>query len=541
MSILSILIPSCNEEWLGRTIEDILSNIEGDTEIIVALDGYTIPISPLPEDSRLVIIRHSQALGQRAATNEAARLSRSKYVMKIDAHCAFDKGFDVKMIEAFKVTGDNVTMAPLMRNLHVFDWVCPDGHRRYQGLSGPCTECQKPTVKEVVWIAKRNPKAVSFCFDAEPHFQYFGDWTRRPGWSGPISETMSLQGSCFMCTREKYFELDLCSEEFGSWGSQGIEVACKTWLSGGRVLVNHETWYAHLFRTKGGDFGFPYHLSGSQVSKAKAHARELFFNSKWPKTIHPLSWLLEKFWPVKGWTDADLVKLKESEKGAAKGMIFYTDNQLEPKLAEAVKENLAKISQEKNIPIVSSSLKKIAFGKKNIHFPHLKRGYFAMAKQIYAAIENSEAEWIFFCEHDVMYHPSHFDFIPPTKDKFYYNRNFWKLRSDGHAVHFDADQLSGLCAHRDLLLVEYKKIMEFIEKNGFSYKTVSFEPGTRDGRSEWWKSEFPIVDVRHGTNLTPDKWSQDDFRDKSTCTGWLESDMEIPGWGKTEDLVKKLY
>ncbi|KKT34567.1 MAG: hypothetical protein UW23_C0034G0006 [Candidatus Collierbacteria bacterium GW2011_GWA1_44_12] len=40
---LSILIPSRNEMFLARTIEDILSNIEGNTEIIVGLES---PLSP---------------------------------------------------------------------------------------------------------------------------------------------------------------------------------------------------------------------------------------------------------------------------------------------------------------------------------------------------------------------------------------------------------------------------------------------------------------------------------------------------------------
>ena len=51
---------------------------------------------------------------------------------------------------------DDWTMVPIMRNLHAFDWVCEDGHRRYQGPSGVCTTCQKPTTKDVVWIAKQS-------------------------------------------------------------------------------------------------------------------------------------------------------------------------------------------------------------------------------------------------------------------------------------------------------------------------------------------------------------------------------------------------
>ena len=118
-----------------------------------------------------------------------------------------------------------------------------------------------------------------------------------------LTETMSLQGSCWMLTREKYWGLGICDENFGSWGSQGIEVSVKTLLSGGRVLVNHRSWYAHMFRTQGGDFGFPYHISSKDQEKAKSFARDLFFNNKCDKQTHPMSWLLEKFWPVPNWPE----------------------------------------------------------------------------------------------------------------------------------------------------------------------------------------------------------------------------------------------
>lgn len=311
---LSILIPSRCEIWLAKTIEDILSNIEADTEIIVVLDGQWAEPA-IPQNDRVTLVYVPESIGQRAATNLACRLSRAKYVMKIDAHCAFDKGFDRKMLEAFKEVGDAVTMVPTMRNLHVFDWVCPGGHRRYQGPSGPCKECGKETTRDVVWIPKRRPESNSYCFDAEPHFQYFNEYTKRVGWGGDLVESMSLQGSCFMMTRKKYWELGICDEAFGSWGSQGIEVAVKTWLSGGRVLVNRRTWYAHLFRTQGGDFSFPYPQSESAVKAAKKKAKDLFFNNAWEQGIQPLSWLVEKFWPVKGWTDGDLAGLKMVESG----------------------------------------------------------------------------------------------------------------------------------------------------------------------------------------------------------------------------------
>ena len=174
---LSILIPSRNEMWLARTIEDILENMEADTEIIATLDGSWAAPS-LDQHERVNVIYVPDAVGQRAATNLAAKLARGKYVMKVDGHCSFDKGFDVKMLEAFvEIDDDNVTMIPIMRNLWCFDWKCHScGKRTYQGPTPtrPCdgvkrdkTVCGAVNYKRrMVWIGKHNPQSWSYCFDA---------------------------------------------------------------------------------------------------------------------------------------------------------------------------------------------------------------------------------------------------------------------------------------------------------------------------------------------------------------------------------------
>lgn len=292
---LSVLIPARNEMFLSRTIEDILQNMRGRTEIIAVMDGgWAEPgVSVHP---RVSVIFHAVSVGQRAATNEAARLAKGRYLMKCDAHCAFDEGFDVKLMADMQ---DDWTMAPLMKNLHAFDWVCPNGHRRYQGPSGVCTECGEATTRDVVWRAKKSPNSTAYRFDRDLHFQYWPEWKAKQ--TGDLVESMSLQGSCFMCTKEKYFELELCDEKHGSWGQQGTEVACKTWLSGGRVIISKKTWYAHMFRTQGGDFGFPYPNPG--IEKAREYSRQLWLEGKWEKAKHPLGWLIEKFGPVPGWEE----------------------------------------------------------------------------------------------------------------------------------------------------------------------------------------------------------------------------------------------
>lgn len=318
---LSIIIPANTEMFLARTIQDILEHSEADTEVIAVLDGAWADPG-ISQHPRVNVIYVPVTVGQRAATNLGARLARGEYIMKVDAHCAFDQGFDRKMLEAFAETGPGVTMVPIMRNLWAFDWKCYHcGKRVYQDAPHKvCPQCGKGDKmrRKMTWVAKHNPQSWSYCFDSTPHFKYFEDYKHRPGikegaTNTGFSETMSLQGSCFMATREKYWELNLSDENLGSWGNQGIEVACKTWLSGGRVLVNHRTWYAHMFRTKVETFGFPYPQSGREVMKTKARTWEMFLNGQANKQIYPVSWLVEKFWPVPGWTPEALASLKAQE------------------------------------------------------------------------------------------------------------------------------------------------------------------------------------------------------------------------------------
>lgn len=325
MKELSVLIPSRNEEFLKNTIEDILKNIEADTEIIAVLDGgWSDP--PIPQHERVNVIYVHESIGQRAATNLACKLSQAKYVMKLDAHCSFDKGFDRKMLEFFKEVGDDVTGVPIMRNLWAFDWKCYRcGFKKYQGPKPKrCEKCNDSRYirKKIVWIGKHNPQSTSYCFDNMPHFKYFESYKHRVEYiknkkEKGITESMSLQGSCFMLTRKKYWELNICDETLGSWGNQGIETALKTWLSGGRVLVNHKTWYAHLFRTQK-EFMFPWPASGREQQQTKENVKNVFWNKRWEKAIRPLSWLIEKFSPVPTWSEKDIEALKVNESKSMK-------------------------------------------------------------------------------------------------------------------------------------------------------------------------------------------------------------------------------
>ncbi len=247
-------------------------------------------------------MHHTESIGQRAATNEGARISQAKFVMKADAHCAFDKGFDVKLMDGCK---QDWTLVPIMWNLHAFDWECTEcGDRTYQGPQmTECRNCKNKDFKMmIVW--KPRPKRVTYSwrFDKDMQFQYWrAHRKRRETRIGKYIETMSFVGACWLMHRDRYWELEGLDEGHGSWGQVGTEVACKSWLSGGKLLTCKKTWFAHMFRTRNKGFSFPYKISGRDQSNAKKYSKDLWLNNKWPKQKHKLEWLVEKFKPVPGW------------------------------------------------------------------------------------------------------------------------------------------------------------------------------------------------------------------------------------------------
>lgn len=156
----------------------------------------------------------------------------------------------------------------------------------------------------MVWQPRMRRRTDFARFDRDLHFQYWRAYEKRPEAQGDIADVMCSVGACWFMRRERFWEMGGCDEGHGSWGQMGVEFACKAWLSGGRQVVNKKTWFSHMFRTQPG-FGFPYHLSGSDVDRARAYSHWLWGGGNWPQAVHPLPWLIEKFAPVPGWEDVN--------------------------------------------------------------------------------------------------------------------------------------------------------------------------------------------------------------------------------------------
>ena len=560
MPDLSVLVPARNEQFLNRTVEDVLQHIRGDTEIIVVLDGAW-PAEPLPDHPRLTLIHHSESHGQRAAMNEAARLSTAKYVMKLDAHCMVADGFDVELMSTALRLGSSVTQIPKQYNLHAFNWVCEDeacGWEKYQGPTPPeCGKCGGAVKRDIVWKRRKNRITTAWRFDAELHFQYWPEFEKTPEGKKEIAETMSCLGACFFMERERYWQLGGMDEAHGSWGQMGTEVGCKSWLSGGRMVTNKRTWFAHMFRTQGGDFGFPYPMRGNDVRRARKHSQALWLGNKWEGQVRDLSWLLDHFAPVPGWgetkaepePDADVIEVPSLAGESAepvvvtnptKGIVYYSNCVGDEKILGAVRARLHKVRNGHEAVAVTLQPLPDADRFDKALVLDMESGRLAMFKQILAGLEACSADVVFMAEHDVAYHPSHFDFTPPRRDVYYYNENTWKVDAfSGHALFYFTKQTSGLCAYRELLIEHYRKRVARVETEGYQ-RSMGYEPGCHrtprgvdDFPAERWMSHYPNIDIRHGDNLTRNRWKQSQFRDKSTCRGWTEAD-EVPGWGRTK-------
>jgi hypothetical protein len=204
-----------------------------------------------------------------------------------------------------------------------------------------------------------------------------------------------------------------------------------------------------------------------------------------------------------------------------KYIVYYTDNKLEENLDVAVRTQIERACGD--IPIISVSQVPMSFGK-NICVERKPRSYQSLYEQVLIGLKAAKKDSIIYlCEHDVFYNPSHFEFVPPEKDKIYFNLNraYYRLNLNTFAWTVGRRAFSQAVAYREVLieLVE-KKVMEWI--NGCS----SF----LHGPFTTWVSEYPNVDIRHSGNF-----SSFATKKKSYEKGEMVGLLSIDYWGTPEE------
>lgn len=291
--LVSIVIPSRNEKYTNKTVQDLLTKAKGDIEIIVTLDGWWPPINEISSDSRVKHVHYDVPRGMRNAINAAVAISQGEYILKIDAHCMVDEGYDVKLKAD---CNDNWVVVPRRHRLDPETW--------------SLREVGKPPADYMYLTYPDNPGDWG---GAGLHGREWTDRNKDPELQKVlIDDLMSSQGSFWFMKRSYYDFLELMDEEnYGSFAQEFQEIGLKCWLSGGRVVINKKTWYAHWH--KGKENGRGYNLDKKDLDKANKYTNRWFTEDSglfygdgpWHKQTLPFSDLIKKFAPIPLWEHYD--------------------------------------------------------------------------------------------------------------------------------------------------------------------------------------------------------------------------------------------
>lgn len=265
--MLSIVIPTKNEKYLDNTIKDILAKARGEIEVIVVLDGY----NPTRLDG-VKYIYHETSVGMREAINSGMAEAKGEYIMKIDAHCIVDEGFDLKLIEVHQ---PNWVQIPRRYKLDGEKWQRKDEYVDYEHF---------------VFPLKYHP----------PSLHGFKSPERQEARKDVmLDDTMTFQGSCYFMTRAYWEEMKFLKDErYGTLPAQeATYIGNSVWLSGGRVVVNKNTWYAHYHKTK--EEGRGYHMSIDKQRQCYAFSYNHWVNDNregFKKLVEKFNLNWDKLW-----------------------------------------------------------------------------------------------------------------------------------------------------------------------------------------------------------------------------------------------------
>ncbi len=287
---ISILIPSRNEPYLTKTVDDVLSKASGshDVEVVVALEAAW------PENWDQVVARHGnkvytifhgQAKGMRPSINDCANsaIARgSTHLLKLDAHCMFSPGFDDVLL---KDIDDETIVVPRRYGLNVEGWYMEGEAVDYHRLTCPFGNPEDPNdsskgLHGVRW-RRRTEERADITFDEE----------------------MSSQGSCYFLTRKMWERLGgLSTEGYGQFASEFQQVGLTAWLSGCRVMIQKGCAYGHWFKRAGRG----YSMSRTEVNNGGLYSTWFWMTDQsFPGRVHGLKWLIEHFGGAKkcGWPE----------------------------------------------------------------------------------------------------------------------------------------------------------------------------------------------------------------------------------------------
>ena len=251
---LSVVIPSYKDPMLHKTIDSLLKNsgLGDQLEIIPVLDGYW-PETPIIEDDRVRVVHLGSNGGMRNAINSGVRVARGEFIMRLDEHCTFGDRYDLILTSQCE---PNQMMTATRYYLDPIKW---------EVMDLPPMQHEKLVIQNV----------------GEGVQKFAGvRWRSRDEEMKdvPISETLAMQGSCWITPRKWFNEVigELQTEGYGPLIQDSVEATFKTWKAGGKLMLNKNTWFAHKHRSFART-----HNNGTKETPANCDAGYTYALSQW--------------------------------------------------------------------------------------------------------------------------------------------------------------------------------------------------------------------------------------------------------------------
>lgn len=223
--------------------------------------------------------------------------------------------------------------------------------------------------------------------------------------------------------------------------------------------------------------------------------------------------------------------------------VMYTANNISNNFLAQVSEYM--LVAVKGIALICVSQSEIKMANKrddyqNIVVGDIGRSHLNIYRQALIGAKAAKTQYIALIEDDVLYHKDHFKYRPP-EGVFGYNMNVWSIFTWVQPPIFnykDRINLSGLICERDLFIEAMEERFAKYPDDSKTDISIWAEPGKYEGhlgvtkrQLEKYYSDNPNVAFSHETALSYDGLG------KRKAMGKIKA-IEIPYWGKAEDVIK---
>ncbi len=306
MSKLSVIIPSRDCKFASKTVEDIFAKARGEIEVIIVLDNWW-PHPPLKEHKNLIVVHKGTATGLRKSVNIGVQIATGEWIMKCDDHCMFGEGFD----EILKKDMEwDWLCNPSRYALDAANWERGRGPTEYLYITFPYVEDNQfgNGLHGKKWWGPRYPDPANpgaFGAGLNSGFQqfYYREIHEK---DKRVDDLQTFQGSFWMMSKKKYLQVGGLDEKMCDlMENEPQELGFKVWLSGGRCIVNKNTWYAHMHKNEQPRDvnGRTWKLSYKAMRETGRFQTWYWMNNKWPLRARDIEWFVDHFWPIPSWPE----------------------------------------------------------------------------------------------------------------------------------------------------------------------------------------------------------------------------------------------